>query len=69
MRESKERLKDILEAIATIEPHLHRANASLECNELLRDLFVQNVQIAEESQVIANKARTQKSIGNVTIMK
>ncbi len=42
MRDPRERLRDMLEAIAAIERHLHRGKAPFESNELLQGWFVRN---------------------------
>jgi len=51
MRDPKERLRDILEAIAAIERHLDRGRAAFEQDELLQGWFVRNLQtIGEPAQ-------------------
>jgi uncharacterized protein with HEPN domain len=42
-------LRDILEAIAAIERHLHRGKAAFEQDELLQGWFVRNLQIIGEA--------------------
>jgi len=49
MRDPRERLRDMLEAIAAIERHLHRGQAAFEQDELLQDWFVRNPQILGEA--------------------
>lgn len=49
MRHSSERLRDMLEAIAAIERHLHRGKAAFEQDELLQGWFVRNLQIIGEA--------------------
>ena len=49
MRDPKERLRDILEAIAAIERHIHRGRAAFERDELLQGWFVRNLQIIGEA--------------------
>lgn len=49
MRDSKERLRDMLEAIAAIERHLHRGKTAFERDELLQGWFVRNLQILGEA--------------------
>lgn len=45
MRDPKERLRDMLEAIAAIERYLDRGRAAFEQDELLQGWFVRNLQI------------------------
>lgn len=49
MRDPKERLRDMLEAIAAIERYLHRGKAPFEQDELLQSWFVRNLQIIGEA--------------------
>jgi len=49
MRDPRERLHDMLEAIAAIERHLHRGKAAFEQDELLQGWFVRNLQIIGEA--------------------
>jgi uncharacterized protein with HEPN domain len=49
MRDPKERLRDILEAIEAIERYLHRGKADFEQDELLQGWFVRNLQIIREA--------------------
>jgi len=49
MREPKERLRDILEAIAAIERYLYRGKSDFEQDELLQGWFVRNLQIIGEA--------------------
>ena len=49
MRDPKERLRDILEAIAAIERHLGRPRESFEGDELLQAWFVRHLQIIGEA--------------------
>jgi uncharacterized protein with HEPN domain len=49
MRDPKERLRDILEAVAAIERHLERGRAAFEQDELLQGWFVRNLQIIGEA--------------------
>ncbi|MFN3706300.1 MAG: DUF86 domain-containing protein [Thermoflexales bacterium] len=49
MRDPKERLRDILEAIAAIERYLDRGRAAFEQDELLQGWFVRNLQIIGEA--------------------
>ena len=59
MRDPKERLRDILEAIAAIERHLHRGRAAFEQDELLQGWFVRNLQtIGEAARTSPGDVRT-----------
>lgn len=49
MREPRERLLDILEAISSIERYLDRGKAAFEQDELLQAWFVRNLQIIGEA--------------------
>jgi len=49
MRDPKERLRDILEAIAAIERHLNRDRAAFERDDLLQTWFVRHLQIIGEA--------------------
>lgn len=49
MRDPKERLRDILEAIAAIERYLHRGKEGFAQDELLQCWFVRNLQIIGEA--------------------
>jgi len=49
MRDPKERLRDILEAIAAIERYLNRDKAAFERDELLQTWFLQHLQIIGEA--------------------
>jgi len=49
MRDPKERLRDILEAIAAIERYLSRGKAAFEQDELLQAWFVRHLQIIGEA--------------------
>ena len=49
MRDPKERLRDILEAISAIERYLSRGRAAFEQDELLQRWFVSNLQIIGEA--------------------
>ena len=49
MRDPKERLRDMLEAIAAIERYLDRGRADFEQDELLQGWFVRNLQIVGEA--------------------
>jgi len=49
MRDPKERLRDILEAIAAIERYLGRGKAAYEQDELLQGWFVRHLQIIGEA--------------------
>ena len=49
MRAPEERLRDILEAIASIERCLDRGKAAFEQDELLQGWFVRNLQIIGEA--------------------
>jgi uncharacterized protein with HEPN domain len=49
VRDPKERLRDILEAIAAIERHLDRGRTAFEQDELLQGWFVRNLQIIGEA--------------------
>ena len=49
MRDPKERLRDILEAIAAIERHLDRGKAAFEQDELLQSWFVRHLEIIGEA--------------------
>jgi uncharacterized protein with HEPN domain len=49
MRDPKERLRDMLEAIAAIERHRDRGKAAFEEDELLQGWFVRNLQIIGEA--------------------
>jgi uncharacterized protein with HEPN domain len=49
MRDPKERIRDILEAIAAIERYLDRGRAAFEQDELLQGWFVRHLQIIGEA--------------------
>lgn len=49
MRDPRERLRDILEAIAAIERYLHRGRTAFEGDELLQVWFVHHLQIIGEA--------------------
>jgi uncharacterized protein with HEPN domain len=49
VRDPKERLRDMLEAIAAIERHLYHGRAAFEQDELLQGWFVRNLQIIGEA--------------------
>ncbi|ULR39720.1 DUF86 domain-containing protein [Thermus sp. NEB1569] len=49
MRDPRERLRDILEAIAAIERYLDRGRAAFEQDELLQGWFVRNLQVIGEA--------------------
>ncbi|MDQ7859298.1 MAG: DUF86 domain-containing protein [Armatimonadota bacterium] len=49
MRDPRERLRDMLEAIAAIERHLYRGKVAFEQDELLQGWFVRNLQIIGEA--------------------
>ena len=49
MRDPEERLRDMLEANAAIERHLHRGKADFQHDELLQGWFVRNLQIIGEA--------------------
>ncbi|MDW8318270.1 MAG: DUF86 domain-containing protein [Anaerolineae bacterium] len=49
MRDPKERLRDMLDAIAAIERYLHRGKGAFEQDELLQVWFVRNLQIIGEA--------------------
>lgn len=49
MRDPKERLRDILEAIAAIERYLPRGREAFEQDELLQGWFVRHLQIIGEA--------------------
>ncbi len=49
MRDAKERLRDILEAIAAVDRYLDRGKAAFEQDELLQGWFVRNFQIIGEA--------------------
>lgn len=49
MREPKERLRDILEAIAAIERYLGRGKVAFKQDELLQGWFVRSLQIIGEA--------------------
>jgi uncharacterized protein with HEPN domain len=49
MRDPRERLRDILEAIAAIERHLPREKAAFEQDELLQTWFLRHLQIIGEA--------------------
>lgn len=57
MRDPRERLRDILEAI---ERHLHRGRTAFEQDELLQGWFVRNLQIiGEAARTLPEKVRAQ----------
>lgn len=59
MREPKERLRDVLEAIAAIERYRDRGKTAFEQDELLQSWFVRNLQIIGEAAAgIASETRT-----------
>lgn len=49
MRDPKERLRDMFEAMTAIEGYLHRGKAAFEEDELLQGWFVRNLQIIGEA--------------------
>lgn len=49
MRDPKERLQDILEAIAAIERHRVETKTEFDSNELLQAWFVRHLQIIGEA--------------------
>jgi len=49
MRDLKERLRDILEAIAAIEPYRDRARSAFEQDELLQVWFLRHLRIIGEA--------------------
>lgn len=58
MRDPKERLRDMLEAIAAIERHLHRGKSDFEHDELLQGWFVRNLQmIGEAARALTDNVR------------
>jgi len=64
MRDPKERLRDILEAIAAIERHLDRGRAAFEQDELLQGWFARNLQIiGQAAGALPDEVRNQKPIG------
>jgi len=64
MRDPKERLPDILEAIAAIDRHLDRGRAAFERDELLQGWFVRNLQIiGQAAGALPDEVRNQKPIG------
>lgn len=71
MRDPRERLRDMLQAIAAIERHLHRGKAAFEQDELLQGWFVRNLQIIgeaaralpEDVRVLAPEIEWSKIIG------
>lgn len=48
MRDPRERLQDMFQAIPAIEGYLHRGKAAFEQDELLQAWFVRNLQIIEK---------------------
>ena len=59
MRDPKERLRDMLEAIAAIERYLDRGRAAFEQDELLQGWFVRNLQIiGEAARALPEEVRT-----------
>ena len=71
MRDPRERVRDMLEAIAAIERYLHRGKDELERDELLQCWFVHNLQIIgeaakalpEEVRALAPEVEWHKIIG------
>lgn len=49
MRDPKERLQDILDAISAVECYLSRGRAAFEQDELLQRWYVNNLQIIGEA--------------------
>lgn len=49
MRDPRERVRDMLDAVAAIERYLHRGRAAFEQDELLQAWFVRNLQIIGEA--------------------
>ena len=72
MRDPRERVRDMLEAIAAIERYLHRGKDELERDELLQCWFVHNLQIIgeaakalpEEVRALAPEVEWHKIIGD-----
>ena len=59
MRDPRERLRDILEAIAAIERYLHRGRNAFERDELLQVWFVHHLQIiGEATRALPEEVRT-----------
>jgi uncharacterized protein with HEPN domain len=59
MRDPKERLRDILEAIAAIERYRDRDRASFEKEELLQAWFLRHLQIiGEAARLLPEEVRT-----------
>ncbi len=71
MRDPRERVRDMLEAIEAIERYLHRGKDELERDELLQCWFVHNLQIIgeaakalpEEVRALAPEVEWHKIIG------
>jgi uncharacterized protein with HEPN domain len=58
MRDPKERLRDILDAIAAIERHRHQDKATFERDELLQNWFVRHLQtIGEAARALPESMR------------
>ena len=58
MRDPKERLRDILEAIAAVARYLHRGKAAFKRDELLQGWFVRNLQIiGEAARAVSEEVR------------
>lgn len=59
MRDPRERLRDILEAISAIERYLGRGRTALEQDELLQGWFVRHLQIiGEAARALPEDVRT-----------
>ncbi len=71
MRDPRERLRDMLQAIAAIERHIHRGKAAFDQDELMQGWFVRNLQIIgeaaralpEDVRVLAPEIEWSKIIG------
>ncbi len=61
MRDPKERLRDILEAIASIERYAARGRPAFESDELIQNWFVRHLQIiGEAAYALPQKLRDQR---------
>jgi hypothetical protein len=70
VRDPKERLRDILEAISAIERHLDCTQAAFQEDELLQTWFLRHLQIiGEAARVLPNEPIAEKSQMQIDIDK
>jgi len=68
MRDPKERLRDMLKAIAAIERHLNGGRAAFEQDDLPQGGFVGNLQIiGEAARALPDRGRSQKLVRAISL--